>query len=129
MSLARISRYQLLKTRKESACQGVARFAMDMNPAEFGFNYFYPLLSHHRHLVGKLIPEKPINTGQLFQNYPDLCTDWRRINRSDVPRWTLLKMKVFMSQYFPDRVDVESTKTELIRFVSYHTVDYCSWPM
>ena len=127
MSLARIARYEILKARKESMAQAAVRFSMNTQPADLAFNYFYPLLVRGHHLIGSLLIPKPslaeLKPSQDIKNFANLNTDWTNLQRADIPRWTLLKMRVFIKEYFPSRVDVEDTKTELVRFLSYQTID------
>ena len=125
MSLARMARFEILKARSRSTCQQIARFAFDANPATFGYEYFYPLLSRELSGVyGVALDDAELSA--TFSDYESLIDEWRRFQQLRLPKHLLIEWRPRFQEFFPRRLPVDPIKAGMLRFLSFHCFDYNS---
>ena len=121
MTLAKLARFSVLRARADSAAQTVARYALEINPAEYSFEMFYPSLSLELYrLQGVRSDEEP---ACLFDH--DLMrSTYDGMRTLNVPFSLSLDFRSRLSRFYPTRIRVPIDKCGFALFLSFHQFDY-----
>ena len=121
ISLRKMARWSILKIRARSFCQTLARYAKGWNPADYTQNAFLPSVSNEINLLHGVRPD----CGPLISDYRALIETFGEMIRDDGRRMGgLFAYRADLERYFCDHMVVSREKWSLMRFLSFHVIDF-----
>ena len=115
-----MARFAILQARATSAAQIIARFAVEKSPASFVFEIFYPTISREIYALSGVRTDDDVE----ITDFQQLRRTYSELGMTGLPRGLLLAYRPLIRKHFPERMNVPSDKRQILRFLSYHTMDY-----
>lgn len=120
-SIARAARFRVLQARAESAAQAVARYALEIDPANFSYEIFYPALARE---VYRLYDVRPDSQTPIFPDYDLMVSTYDRLRQIDLPFNLHLGYRALLASLFPRFTEVPADKRSFLQFLSFHHISY-----
>ena len=121
MSLAKLARFSVLRARADSAAQTISRYALEINPAEYSFEIFYPsLVLELYRLQGVRSNGDPAS----LLDYDLMKSTYDGMRTLHVPFSLSLDFRSRLSRFYPTRIRVPIEKCGFALFLSFHQFDY-----
>ena len=118
-----MARFVVLEEKGKSLAQRIGQHHLDLNPAQFGYETYYPAIAVEYDRRGGFNTEMINRFDPLFYSNSFL-ERYHNVYRRQRPLASPHYARLRLADLIPERIWVGTDKEALLRFLSFHTLDY-----